>query len=411
MSAAAGDPEDVDGSVEFVVRLGRALHRYGAPSHRLEEALVRVSERLGLTGQFFATPTSVFAAFGPTGRQRMVLERFDPGEVHLGKLAEIDDLLEDAARPGSSLEEAERRLAGIEPVPPPLALAPTAAAHGLVAGSAAYFFGGSTTDLAVSAAVGVMVGAFVALLGMARATRRLVDLSAPALAALLAGLAGTRFADAHPHVITLAAVLILLPGLSLTTATVELASRHYVAGASRFAGTGVVLLTLGFGAALGTQLASRAFGPPLGGGGASPLAAWFVLPALLASAVGLAVSFRAKRRDFPWVLSSGVVTYFAVQAGAHVTASAELGALFGAFVLGLLGSLVARAFHRPAAIVNLPGLILLVPGSVGFRSIASLVQQDTLFGIQTAFSMLLVAVAIVTGLLVANAVLPSRRAL
>ena len=171
-----------------------------------------------------------------------------------------------------------------------------------------------------------------------------------------------------------------------------------------------MLLTLGFGAALGTQLAARSFGAaavaPI-----TPLPAWIVAPALLASAVGLALSFRSQRRDFVWVLASGVVTYAAVQAGARATDSAELGALFGAFVLGLSGSFVARTFRRPAAVVTLPGLILLVPGSVGFRSIASLVQQDTLFGVQTAFSMLLVAVAIVTGLLVASAILPSRRAL
>lgn len=396
--------------VAFVVRVGRALHRYGAPSHRLEDALSFLSGRLGLAGQFFATPTSVFAAFGPTGRQRMVLERFDPGEVHLGKLAEIDDLLDGFARAPISLPAAEARLAAIEATPPPLGPAVTALAHGLVGSSAAVFFGGSAADVAVSAAVGAIVGAFVALLGIARATRRLVDLTAPALAALLAGAAGVRVDGAHPSVITLASVLVLLPGLSLTTATVELANRHYVAGSSRFAGTGVVLVTLGFGAALGTRLATRIFGVPAGADLPS-LPGWLVVPALVASAWGLAITFRSQGRDFVWVLAAGAVTWAAAQAGVHATASPELGALFGAFVLGLFASAVARTFRRPAAVVRMPGLILLVPGSVGFRSVASLVEQDTLFGIQTTFSMLLVAVAIVTGLLVANAILPSRRAL
>lgn len=56
------------------------------------------------------------------------------------------------------------------------------------------------------------------------------------------------------------------------------------------------------------------------------------------------------------------------------------------------------------------GLILLVPGSVGLRSVNALVAQDTLAGIQTAFTVGMVAISLVTGLLVANVLLPSRRA-
>jgi uncharacterized membrane protein YjjB (DUF3815 family) len=58
-----------------------------------------------------------------------------------------------------------------------------------------------------------------------------------------------------------------------------------------------------------------------------------------------------------------------------------------------------------------PAVLLLVPGSVGFRGISSLLRQDTLSGIETTFSMFVVAVSIVAGLLMANAALSPRRAL
>jgi len=54
-----------DPRVAFVLRLGREMHAHGNPAHRLEETLGRVSNRLGLETQFFSTPTSIFAAFGP----------------------------------------------------------------------------------------------------------------------------------------------------------------------------------------------------------------------------------------------------------------------------------------------------------------------------------------------------------
>jgi|GEM_PF-5885194 len=32
----------------FTMKLGEALHRYGAPAHRLEEAMIGTARRLGL---------------------------------------------------------------------------------------------------------------------------------------------------------------------------------------------------------------------------------------------------------------------------------------------------------------------------------------------------------------------------
>ena len=58
-----------------------------------------------------------------------------------------------------------------------------------------------------------------------------------------------------------------------------------------------------------------------------------------------------------------------------------------------------------------PGIMLLVPGSVGFRGLSSMMAHDVVSGIQTAFTMILMAVALVAGLLLANDILPPKRAL
>ena len=41
--------------------------------------------------------------------------------------------------------------------------------------------------------------------------------------------------------------------------------------------------------------------------------------------------------------------------------------------------------------VLVPGILLLVPGSVGFRSLTSLIERQAVAGIETAFSMILTA--------------------
>jgi uncharacterized membrane protein YjjB (DUF3815 family) len=51
---------------------------------------------------------------------------------------------------------------------------------------------------------------------------------------------------------------------------------------------------------------------------------------------------------------------------------------------------------------------MLVPGSVGFRSITNIIAKDPVAGIQTALTMVVTAVAIVTGLLLARLIVPRR---
>jgi uncharacterized RmlC-like cupin family protein len=45
-AAEAGTEAERD-AIAFVLSLGRALHRYGTPAHRLEEALLECCRRLG----------------------------------------------------------------------------------------------------------------------------------------------------------------------------------------------------------------------------------------------------------------------------------------------------------------------------------------------------------------------------
>ena len=86
-------------AVGFVLQLGRALHSYGYSAQRIEDILGATSDRLGLHGyQFFSTPTSIMASFGPIGRQRTHMLRVEPGEVNLGKLTALEQLSVEVAR-------------------------------------------------------------------------------------------------------------------------------------------------------------------------------------------------------------------------------------------------------------------------------------------------------------------------
>jgi uncharacterized membrane protein YjjB (DUF3815 family) len=209
------------------------------------------------------------------------------------------------------------------------------------------------------------------------------------------------------QVATLAGLIILIPGLTLTVAMNELATRNLVAGTARSTAAAIVFLEVGFGVALGEQVMTRLFGPAAIGQGPG-LPAWSEPIALLVAALSAAILFRAHPRALPLIVLSCAAAFYGSRLGAWLLGP-TLGACVGAFLVAAASNVYARVARRPAMIPMVPGILLLVPGSLGFRSLSSMVDRDVITGIDTAFTMVLVSVALVAGLLIANAAIPPRR--
>jgi uncharacterized membrane protein YjjP (DUF1212 family) len=395
-------------AVEFVLRLARALHGYGESAQRLEDIVVAIAERLGLpNAQFFSQPTGIQAAFGPLGRQHTHMLRVTPGAVNLGKFAEIDRVALDVARGRLAPDDGAATIARIATAPSPYGPALTTLAFALASGSACQFLGGGWREVLVATVLGFGLGLLDAL-----ETRRprlggvfeplasfLVRASAVALAHVVGPLS--------VFVATLAGLIVLVPGLTLTTALNELASRHLASGTARLNGAFITFLAIAFGVALGNRVGAAAFGaPPV----AQPIAlhGWPELVSLVVSPLCFMVILRAEWREAVWIVAAGAIGVEAGRIGA-ATLGVELGAFAGAFAVAVASRLYERWRHRPAATVLVPGLLLLVPGTVGFRSLTSLMDRQVLAGIQAAFSAMLTAVALVAGLLVAGVVAPESR--
>ncbi len=64
----------------------------------------------------------------------------------------------------------------------------------------------------------------------------------------------------------------------------------------------------------------------------------------------------------------------------------------------------------PGAIIRVPGIIMLVPGSTSLRGLLTLVQQqDVDAGQDAALAVVNILMALVAGLLFGNLLLPARR--
>jgi len=74
------------------------------------------------------------------------------------------------------------------------------------------------------------------------------------------------------------------------------------------------------------------------------------------------------------------------------------------------GNAYARWANRPGALIRLPGIIMLVPGSVALRGVISLVQAQSLnAGQEAAMAALNTLMALLAGLLFGNLLVSARR--
>ena len=396
--------------IDLMLELGRALHHAGAPTHRIEDALSRVAGNLTLDAQFFSTPTSLFCAFGSGADQITCLLRVEPSEVNLERLTLVDEVASDVASGAISLETGSARLRAVAVRGERYPGVVTALSFGVAAAASARFFGGSWTDIGASGVIGALVGGLALLASRRRQISRIIELLAGFVAASLALVAERYVGDASSYTITVSAVIFLLPGLTLTLAINELATRHLVAGTARLTGALMIFISLGFGVALGRQLTP--FLPALaeGAGVASTAPGWTKIIALAVAPLAFTVLFKARPRDIGIIAVASVVGFYGARLGAWMLGP-ELGVSLGAFLVGALGNLYSRIADRPAAIPTMPGVMLLVPGSIGFRSLDWLLREDVVSGIDAGFTVVLVAVSLVAGLLFANVAVPARKAL
>ena len=244
-----------DPRTRFLINLGRALHSYGIPAHRLENALANAASSLGIRAEFFFGPTSLISSFGEPGHQHTALSRVQPGVLQLDKLVELDEVVEALYRGEIAVEEADRRLHAIDTAPTRFGPLISTLAFGLVSFTAARFFGGGLAEMAASGLLGLVTGVLAALADRFVTMGRVFEFLVAVTVTFLA-MAGSMFiAPFSSGIAILASLIILLPGLTLTLALNELATNHLVSGTARFTGAMMTFLKLGLGVGIGQKLA------------------------------------------------------------------------------------------------------------------------------------------------------------
>jgi uncharacterized membrane protein YjjP (DUF1212 family) len=406
-----------DDRVRFLVELARRLHLVGVSASRLEGAVRSVATSIGVRVEIWSTPTGLLLSLSdasqPHATQETRVLRLELGEIQLGALAKLDAIAEQVVAGKMSLDEAWTAMHALDRPFDAKQQLMTVGAFGLAAAAVAGLLRTAWIDVSVAAVIGLLIGWLAVLSG----TRPHLAAAFEAVAALVATILATAFAHfvapLSLQTVIVAALIVLMPGLSLTTAVSELASNQLVTGTTRFAGAMTVLLKLTFGSVAASQLMLAMGWTPMPGT-PEALPNWVEIIAMVAAAASFAVLFRASRRDIPLVMGAAILGYVLTRLGSVwfgpvATGTFAGSVFFSSLVMAALSNVYGRWKRRPGQLVRVPGIMLLVPGSVGFRALNFVMERDYTLGFDTLVAVLSAILALVAGLLFGSLLIPPRR--
>lgn len=399
--------------VAFVVELAGRLHSYGTTAERLEGAVSAVARRLQVACEPWSNPTGLILAFrdpqrpqGESETTRVV--RLPPGSTDLHRLSETDRIAEEVMAGKLDLAQAHAALDALDRPSGRRERVLQVLAFGLAATAIAGVLRLPWLDIAVAGVNGLLIGALMELAGTRPRMREAADAIAAMLAAFTTVLVASFVEPLNQNTVIIASLIVLLPGLTLTNAVSELTSQHLVSGTARFADAISTVLKLTVGAVIALYTADLlGLDPQVRA--SRPQPGWVEGGSLVLSAFAFAVLFRAGARDYLRVMLAAALGYL-IARDAGDAFGAPAGIFLAALAMTATGNAYARWWNRPGAIIRVPGIIMLVPGSASLRGLLAMIQQqDTLVGQDALLAVVNVLLALLAGLLFGNLLLSPRR--
>lgn len=393
---------EFDQACQFIIQLGKLGHRSGLSSYELETYLSNLTQRFGFSGSVLATPQWLNCIFWRTGdRQQYRFYLPLPGvNYNLAKLGNAAHLMQQLERGELSIAESKDRLSQIDQLPPPYGSVLVAIGYALCGVGFAILLSASWSDVVLAGLLNLVV------FGVGSQTERfpwvgprLEFLSALMAAVLAYGLSLLFFPGSNSFIVTLCAVIVLIPGLALTLGVGEVLVKNLLSGTSRLIDGVLITAKLYLGASLGAVIVNLIH----------PVPAVVPVPAMpagvqwlsvLVLTYGLSLVFQVRPCDLAWAVLAGAMAYSGTLLGSPW--GLWQGSFLGALFLGIYAFLFARARRLPTAVVWLPGIMILVPGAATYLGINTLEISGVQSGLSAFAGVMVQIVAIVGGIVTAS---------
>ncbi|KAG0227129.1 hypothetical protein BGW42_003145 [Actinomortierella wolfii] len=398
---------------DYILRLARAMIRYGAPSHRLEDAIDSSARTLEINLQCVYLPNVMVIAFTDyeTHTSETHLLKVSAG-LDMYRFAQVHQVLKMVTHSVMSVEEAIMKLDAINTEkdihPRWLNILAYATAS---FSTASMFYKGGWVDAGVSVLMGTAVGLMTWLSEKVPSYSNICEVTMSVVVAFIAeGL--------HSYVcrgaVKMAGIVMLLPGYTITMSILEMSSRHIISGSVRLFYAIIYSLLLGYGLTIGAslwKLVASASNDPVKVDptltSACPTSLdpkWNILFVPL-FAISLNIWLKAHPRQWPLACVLSIIGYAVSWSTATFGgAKSEVSSALASFAIGFVGNMYQRLTHQLTFQAVVCAVFFLVPGSLGLKGSMALFTEDMVGGANFALEMVTTAIAISVGLFCASLV-------
>ncbi len=403
-SVPSSGPDDGDidpDAAGLLLDMERAMHVSALPADVLEERVREMAIGLGMTAEIFTaqsfTATELFAR-----RQTRVEIRRIPFDPHwnLTRMADLLALARAVAERRIPVAEARAQLTSITSRGNRYPKWLVVVGYAVYSAAVAARVGGSWREMLVALAIGTIVGG-IHFGTLADDTVDLEKSFIGSLAGALCVLVATLILPAFDGASALfGGVTLLVPAMTLTIGLHELANGAPESGAVRLLHGLLRFLMLAFGIAVAVN-AWKLVAPLPVYVPATPLPHAIVLAAVALGGLALVVCLQGRPTNAGWMVAAVVIAYGA-QELTKIWFGAHGSPFIAAFVLGAAAHLHRRWSGRSVATMVVPGLLQLAPGFMGTKASFKLLQHGAAASDATFFDVMLVALQLGTGLLIAE---------
>ncbi|KAL2001867.1 hypothetical protein VTN02DRAFT_1108 [Thermoascus thermophilus] len=386
----------------YLIRLCRALMKYGAPTHRLEEYMRMTARVLEIDGQFLYIPGCMIISFDDSSTHTTEVKLVKTAQgVDLGKLADTHQIYKEVIHDVIGVEEAIQRLDEVMKKKEKFPVWLLIIMHGFASATVGPFaFSARPIDMPIAFLLGCLLGILQLVLSpRSELYSNVFEISAAVLTSFLARAFGS-----IPYkggrlfcfsALAQSSIALILPGYMVLCGSLELQSRNIVAGSVRMVYAIIYSLFLGFGITIGTAVyglidsnATSEYTCP-----ASPIKNEYLqrFPFVLGFTFCLTTINQAKWKQVPMMLiisfAGYVVNYFSSKRFASNT---QVTNAMGAFVIGVIGNLYSRLRHGLAAAAILPAIFVQVPSGLAASGslVSGITSADEMTGNKSRYSII-----------------------
>ncbi|AZQ65445.1 threonine/serine exporter family protein [Flammeovirga pectinis] len=387
---------------KLIVKIGNALHRFGCSSLRVETYIQDIADHIGVDVSCQVTTNTLnYQIEDPKSQERQVVLQYIPlGANDLGKLAELHNQLQESFKNEYSFAEITANIDKVIAKKKLYSEGMLALAYTIIPPSFLALIGGSWITFMFCFVMGFVGYAVTKINSRYKTSKYTVEFYTAFTCSLLGCFFKYFYPDLDVLELSLAAVILYVPGLTISIALEEIAFNQFNSGSGFLFNAIMIFLKLFIGVYLGMSLGQYFFALEQDVF-VNEMPKWIVWVALPVISFGLGVVFNTRKSD----LFLGMLLAFIAYWGPMIFAE-NIGWIFGTFVSAFLitfGSIViSRRKDVPPSVYLLQGIVILVPGSRLFMGLSNQINNNPILDNPSiGTSGLLMFCAIVVGMLVA----------